>query len=55
MERTGSNNDKLEIMGGFTKIEKYEHQYDVPVIGWLTAKNVFRRIKNNYEKGDDEK
>lgn len=55
MEHTGSDKDKLEIMGGFTKVEEYENQHEVPVIGWLTAENVFKRIKNNYEKGDDVK
>ena len=43
----GSEKDKLEIMGGCTPLEEFEKREDV--IGYLTAKNVFKRIKNHYE------
>lgn len=42
----GEQDDKLEIMGGLTK-EESEHD---AVVGWLTAENVFERIKK-LEKG----
>lgn len=44
----GASDDKLEIMGGFTPYEKWYN--DSPVIGFLTAQNVFKRIKNHYER-----
>lgn len=44
----GSMVDKLEIMGGLTPLEAYETNDSV--IGGLTAHNVFKRIKNHYEK-----
>lgn len=44
----GSEQDKLEIMGGFTPWEEYN--YGDRIIGYLTANNVFKRIKRNYEE-----
>lgn len=44
----GGEQDKLEIMGLLTPWEKY-HQGD-SVIGWLTAENVFKRIKKDWEE-----
>lgn len=43
----GFTRDRLEIMGGFTPLETFEKRAEV--IGWLTANNVFKRIKNHYE------
>lgn len=43
----GSEVDKLEIMGGFTPEEL---EYSDSVIGYLSAENVFNRIKNNYKE-----
>ena len=45
----GAEKDRLEIMGGFTPWEKYEYG-DEPVIGGLTARNVYQRIKNHWEE-----
>lgn len=45
----GAEQDRLEIMGGFTPWERYEYE-DEPVIGHLTARNVFQRIKNHWEE-----
>lgn len=46
----GSEQDKLEIMGGFTPYEKYfEGCKDDDVKGHLTANNVFNRIKKHWE------
>lgn len=45
----GAEQDRLEIMGGFTPMEIYYDKIG-PTLGWLTAKNVFKRIKNHYEK-----
>ena len=44
----GSEQDRLEIMGGFTPWEEYDGRDNV--IGYLTANNVFNRIKRNYEE-----
>jgi hypothetical protein len=44
----GHEQDKLEIMGLLTPYEKF--YYGDSVVGYLTAKNVFKRIKNHYEK-----
>lgn len=44
----GSANDKIEIMGGLTPWERF-NDGDEP-IGWLTAHNVFKRIKNHWEE-----
>ena len=44
----GSEQDRLEIMGGFTPWEEYDGRDSV--IGYLTANNVFKRIKRNYEE-----
>lgn len=41
----GEQDDKLEIMGGLTPKEEASGD---PVIGWLTAEDVFNRIKNHY-------
>ncbi len=43
----GAEQDRLEIMGGFTPWEQFK--YDDLVMGHLTAKNVFKRIKNHWE------
>ena len=46
----GAEQDKLEIMGGFTPSEKFfEECHDDSVKGYLTARNVFNRIKNHWE------
>lgn len=45
----GSEQDRLEIMGGFTPWERYEYG-DEPVMGHLTARNVYQRIKNHWEE-----
>ena len=42
----GHSQDLLEIMGLLTEEES---KYD-EVVGYLSAENVFERIKNNYEK-----
>lgn len=42
----GGAQDRLEIMGGFTPWEKYNHGDDP--IGHLTANNVYKRIKRHY-------
>lgn len=44
----GEHEDKLEIMGGFTPWEQFNHGDSV--IGFLTARNVFNRIKKHYNK-----
>lgn len=44
----GAEQDRLEIMGGFTPWERFKHEDSV--IGHLTAQNVFKRIKNNWEE-----
>ena len=44
----GSVDDKIEIMGGWTPWEKFESGNEP--IGWLTARNVFNRIKKDYYK-----
>ena len=44
----GAEQDKLEIMGGFTPWEKYTESGSV--MGGLTAHNVFTRIKKHYYK-----
>ena len=45
----GAEQDRLEIMGGFTPWERYEYGNE-PVIGELTAHNVYQRIKNHWEE-----
>ena len=45
----GNENDRLEIMGLLTPKE----QEDDVVAGWLTAEEVFNRIKNYWEKGEN--
>lgn len=47
----GEQDDKLEIMGGLTK-EEAEHDM---VVGWLSAEEVFIRIKNLEEGEKNEK
>ena len=49
----GNSSDRLEIMGGFTPLEDWEifTHGTSSVKGWLTAKNVFRRIENHYKNG----
>ena len=42
----GSEEDKLEIMGLLTEIEEEEDS----VRGWLTAEEVFKRIKKHIEE-----
>lgn len=44
----GREQDKLEIMGGLTPYEQFRHG-DSP-IGYLTAANVFKRIKKDWEE-----
>lgn len=44
----GAEQDKLEIMGLLTPWERYHHGDST--IGWLTAENVFKRIKRDYEE-----
>lgn len=44
----GANEDKLEIMGLLTEEEL---EYDT-VCGYLTAEDVFERIKKHYNGGD---
>ncbi len=54
----GSERDRLEIMGGLDLMERYEQYKEsidigeahTTVQGGLTARNVFRRIKNHYER-----
>lgn len=43
----GGTVNRLEIMGGLTPLEKYET--GDTVVGYLTAKNVFKRIKTHYD------
>lgn len=45
----GAEQDRLEIMGGFTPWERYEFGNE-PVMGGLTARNVYHRIKNHWEE-----
>ena len=42
----GRQADKIEIMGLLTD---EEGKYDDVVVGWLTAEDVFERIKKHYE------
>ena len=49
----GAEYDRLEIMGGLTPWERFSGTDEV--IGYLTAHNVFNRIKNNWEEVKDEK
>lgn len=49
----GGEGDRLEIMGLLTPWEKYDT--DGGVIGWLTANNVFKRIKKDWEENKDER
>ena len=51
----GAEMDRLEIMGGFTPWEKYEYGDETTVVGGLTARNVFGRIKKDWEENKDEK
>ena len=44
----GSKGDLLEIQGLMTKEEKKRHDDDV--LGYLTAENVFDRIKKHWDK-----
>lgn len=46
----GAEQDRLEIMGGFTPWERYEYGDDDLVMGGLTARNVYQRIKNHWEE-----
>lgn len=41
----GGNDDRLEIQGLLTDKEREEDR----VLGWLTAENVFNRIKQHYD------
>ena len=47
----GREQDKLEIMGGLTPYERF-HYNDAP-IGYLSAKNVFKRIKKDWEENKE--
>lgn len=49
----GGEQDRLEIMGLLTPWERYNHGDSV--IGWLTAENVFKRIKKDWEENKDER
>lgn len=52
----GAEQDRLEIMGGFTPWEMYEQDLNEgSVMGYLTANNVFNRIKKNWEERKDER
>ena len=44
----GREQDKLEIMGGLTPYEQFRHGNSP--IGYLTAANVFKRIKKDWEE-----
>ena len=46
----GEQDDKLEIMGGLTEEEK-EEGYEV--VGWITAEEVFKRIKKLEEEENE--
>lgn len=47
----GSEQDRLEIMGDFTPWERYENELNSECVkGYLTARNVFNRIKRNWEE-----
>lgn len=48
----GREQDRLEILGGFTPWEKFNHYDDAP-IGFLTARNVFKRIKKDWDELND--
>lgn len=48
----GYEHDKLEIMGLLTPWERFEGN---TVIGWLTAENVFKRIKKDWEENKNER
>ena len=48
----GYEKDKLEIMGLLTPWERFEGN---TVVGWLTAENVFKRIKKDWEESKDER
>ena len=43
----GAEQDRLEIMGLLTPWERFEGD---TVVGWLTAENVFKRIKKDWEE-----
>ena len=47
----GREQDRLEIMGGLTPYEQFCHG-DSP-IGFLTAENVFKRIKKDWEENKE--
>lgn len=47
----GREQDRLEIIGGLTPWEQFKHG-DSP-IGFLTAKNVFKRIKKDWDETTD--
>ena len=46
----GSEEDKLEITGLLTEIEEEEDS----VRGWLTAEEVFKRIKKHIEEENED-
>lgn len=48
----GREKDLLEIAGLMTAEEKYREDDDV--LGYLTAENVFERIKRHYQGGNNE-
>lgn len=48
----GYEKDKLEIMGLLTPWERFEGN---TVVGWLTAENVFKRIKKDWEENKNER
>ena len=44
----GGQYDRLEIMGGLTPWEEYT--YESSILGYLTAQNVYNRIKKDWEE-----
>ena len=54
----GAEQDRLEIMGGFTPWERFSAGYGEetnPCMGYLTAHNVFKRIKKDWEENKNER
>ena len=47
-EQDGGQYDRLEIMGGLTPWEEYT--YESSILGYLTAQNVYNRIKKDWEE-----
>lgn len=47
----GREQDRLEILGGFTPWERFK--YGNSPMGYLTVKNVFKRIKRDWDETTD--